>query len=63
VADTIGNYIEVIVLLVLAPLILSFWSTFVNSITDETQQAIVSALGIVVTLGIAIAAIQKVTSR
>jgi len=60
--ETIGNYIEVIVLLVLAPTILAFWASFRNSITDTNLQSVIDALTIVVVLGIAMAAITKVTS-
>jgi len=60
--ETIGNYIETIVLLVLAPTILAFWASFRDSITDTNLQSVIDALTIVVVLGIAMAAISKVTS-
>ncbi len=59
---TIGNYIEVVVLLVLAPTILAFWATFKSSV-DTQYQNIIDALTIVVVLGIAVAAIDKLTSE
>jgi len=60
--SVIGDYIEVLVLLVLAPTILTFWSQFKSSVPADYQN-IVDALTIIVVLGIAMAAIAKVTKE
>ena len=59
--ETIGNYVEIVVLLVLAPLILSFWSSFKSAVPADYQN-LVDALTVLVVLGIAISAVAKVTS-
>ena len=59
--ETVGNYVELIVLLVLAPLILSFWSSFKSAVPTDYQN-LVDALTVLVVLGIAISAVAKVTS-
>ena len=58
--SVIGDYIEVLVLLVLAPTILTFWSQFKSAVPTDYQN-IIDALTIIVVLGIAVAAISKVT--
>ena len=59
--EVIGDYIEVVVLLVLAPTILAFWAQFKNAVPTDYQN-IIDALTIIVVLGIAVAAIGKLTN-